>query len=276
MTKPQFFIDTADISYIESTWEKLYAVGVDPKSFLGITTNPNALSKVNCHTLNDLEILIGELTNLTSKIRGDFYGMVYVQVPNSNLIDAELERWCDWLDELDVNCNVGLKIPPYKHVLDLVTRLDVDSSFDLNVTGVSDAATALRCLSYPSVKCVSIIPGRMEEVGIDATKHLNVVAQRNNVLDQYVIAGSMRTVDGLKKSILGNTIPTIGARVFDSMTPNDYVEFNNFWQPIEIGGDYLSDIAMVDDRNVKLTADFFEQMDLLGQPLYEDFKRVCL
>ena len=272
---PKFFIDTADVDYIKRTWDKLLKNGVEPSSFLGVTTNPNALAKVECDDLEKLELLAYKLTKLTTDIRGDRSGVVYIQLPSSKATGVELFSWVHLLKRLgDGRTHIGMKVPPFKHILDQVTQLRLNEIVQINVTGVSDAATALRCLSYPSITYVSIIPGRMEEVGIDANQHLRLVNQRYGAFagSQFVIAGSMRTFDGLRRSVEAGMVPTIGARVFDSMTDEQYAEFNGLWTPMVVEADYATDLVTVDERNHELTTSFFEQMDGLGESLYKNFQ----
>lgn len=52
MSKFIFFIDTADAKYILEKW-KQYKNDVDPKRFLGITTNPNVFHKENLTSLTE-------------------------------------------------------------------------------------------------------------------------------------------------------------------------------------------------------------------------------
>lgn len=272
---PKFFIDTADVDYIKRTWDKLQKNGVEPSAFLGVTTNPNALAKVECDSLEKLELLAYKLTKLTTDIRGDRQGVVYIQLPSSKATGTELFAWVHLLKRLgDGRTHIGMKIPPYKHILDQVTQLRLNDTVQINVTGVSDAATALRCLSYPSVTYVSMIPGRMEEVGINADKQLRLVNQRYGAFDksQFIIAGSMRTFDGLRRSVEAGTVPTIGARVFDSMTDEQYAEFNGLWGPMVVDADYDKDLVTINDSNHNLSTSFFEQMDGLGEKLYTEFK----
>ena len=63
ITPPSFFFDTADTEAIKRIWEKLKK-NINQKSCLGITTNPSALTKVNCHTIKDLETLVKTITAL--------------------------------------------------------------------------------------------------------------------------------------------------------------------------------------------------------------------
>jgi transaldolase len=273
---PLFFFDTGDLDAIERTWEKL-SKNTPSSAIAGITTNPNALAKIDCKSLKELELLTYRLTRFLTQVREDKVGAVHVQLPVTFASEKEHLDWATYLLGLgDGRSHVAMKIPPFKHVLDRVRDHGLNQVVQINVTGVSDAATALRCFSYPEVTYVSIIPGRMEEVGIDAQTHLRFANQRNNAFTnktaQYVIAGSMRTVDGLQRSIDAGTIPTIGQRVWDAMSDDDYANFASWWRGVETdAGEYSNDIPLIDERNVKLTTDFFSQMDTLGEPLYNAF-----
>ena len=93
MSEPTFFFDTADTNYIRKTWDKL-GKHIDGESVIGITTNPSALAKVNCDTLNKFEKLVTELCELVHDIRGpSAFGLVYVQVPNSLMDPDEIIEW---------------------------------------------------------------------------------------------------------------------------------------------------------------------------------------
>ena len=69
-----------------------------------------------------------------------------------------------------------MKIPPYNEFLNISEELN--QKVLTNVTGVSDHATAMKCISY-GVNYVSIIPGRMEEVGIDAVSLMTYLFSSN-------------------------------------------------------------------------------------------------
>ena len=276
MRTPEFMIDTANLDDIERVWEKLNKAGVFATSVRGITTNPNALDKINCHTIREFETTIYKLTRFLTRI-GAKDATVHVQMPQSNMSTNELEMWIDYIKQLgDGRTGLTLKVSPYVPTL---TQLQVIQGFQLipiNVTGISDATTALRCLTYP-VAYVSIIPGRMEEVGIDAVSHLKILDQRFSLNDRIVggkiITGSMRTIDGLLRAIFLKTVPTIGTRVWDAMTDEQYKQFADSWWnlPSDLVPDYLADIPLIDQRNIDLTRQFFAQMDTLGKPLYDEF-----
>ena len=98
---------------------------------------------------------------------------------------------------------------------------ELKDKIDLNVTGTADCSTALMSLSY-GVRYVSIIPGRMEEKGIDAKNQIAYLNQRKKD-NSEIITGSMRTLDGLKWAFEYGTVPTIGTKVWDLILEKDYV-----------------------------------------------------
>ena len=69
---------------------------------------------------------------------------------------------------------VGMKIPPYQEILTNLEELN--KTVLTNVTGVSDHATALKCITC-DVNYVSIIPGRMDKVGIPALEPFSYLFQ---------------------------------------------------------------------------------------------------
>jgi hypothetical protein len=274
MSQPTFFFDTADTDYIRKIWDKLGKY-IDGSSVIGITTNPNALAKVNCDTLEKFETLVPQMTSLVGELRGEGpAGLVYVQVPNSTMKDEDVLRWATYVNEFNGNgAAIALKIPHFSYVLRLSGEPELQNLF-LNVTGVSDANTIIKALSYNNVFFASIIPGRMEEVGIDANAHLEYLANQQLQRHQNIIAGSMRTIEGLKNSIFYHTVPTIGSRVWDLIdAENRWEEFVSYWEntyevPEEPNADYT---PLVTDTNLDLSKQFFEQMDKLGESLHKEF-----
>ncbi len=270
-----FFFDTADTDYIRKVWDKLGKY-VDPSAVIGITTNPNALAKVNCDTLDKFEELVPRMTSLVKELRGEntTEGLVYVQVPNSTMNDEDILRWATYVNEFNGNgAAIALKIPHFSYVLRLSGEPELRNLY-LNVTGVSDANTIIKALSYHNVFFASIIPGRMEEVGIDANAHLKYLADQQLQRHQNIIAGSMRTIEGLKNSIFYHTVPTIGSRVWDLIdAENRWEEFASYWENTyevldEPSADYT---PVVTDTNLDLSKQFFDQMDKLGESLHTEF-----
>lgn len=274
MSQPTFFFDTADTEYIRKIWDKLGKY-IDGSSVIGITTNPNALAKVNCDTLEKFETLVPQMTSLVGELRGEGpAGLVYVQVPNSTMNDEDILRWAVYVNEFNGNgAAIALKIPHFSYVLRLSGEPELRNLF-LNVTGVSDANTIIKALSYQNVYFASIIPGRMEEVGIDANAHLKYLADQQLQRHQNIIAGSMRTIEGLKNSIFYHTVPTIGSRVWDLIDKeNRWEEFASYWETTyEVADVPSADYTpLITDTNLDLSKQFFEQMDKLGESLHTEF-----
>jgi hypothetical protein len=274
MSQPTFFFDTADTDYIRKIWDKLGKY-IDGSSVIGITTNPNALAKVNCDTLQKFETLVPQMTSLVGELRGEGpEGLVYVQVPNSTMKDEDILRWATYVNGFNGNgAAIGLKIPHFSYVLRLSGESELQNLF-LNVTGVSDANTIIKALSYHNVFFASIIPGRMEEVGIDANAHLEYLANQQLQRHQNIIAGSMRTIDGLKNSIFYHTVPTIGSRVWDLIDKeNRWEEFASYWETTyEVSEEPSADYTpLVTDTNLDLSKQFFQQMDDLGESMFLEF-----
>jgi len=274
MSQPTFFFDTADTDYIRKIWDKLGKY-IDGSSVIGITTNPNALAKVNCDTLEKFETLVPQMTSLVGELRGEGpEGLVYVQVPNSTMNDEDILRWATYVNEFNGNgAAIALKIPHFSYVLRLSGEPELRNLY-LNVTGVSDANTIIKALSYHNVFFASIIPGRMEEVGIDANAHLKYLADQQLQRHQNIIAGSMRTIEGLKNSIFYHTVPTIGSRVWDLIdAENRWEEFVSYWEnTYEVSEEPSADYTpAVTDTNLDLSKQFFDQMDKLGESLHTEF-----
>ena len=51
----KFFFDTADKNYIDNLWNKL-SISVNKEHVAGITTNPNAFSKINAENVTIMYI----------------------------------------------------------------------------------------------------------------------------------------------------------------------------------------------------------------------------
>ncbi len=270
-----FFFDTADTDYIRKVWDKL-GKHIDPSAVIGITTNPNALAKVNCDTLQKFEELVPRMCELVKELRGDTptEGLVYVQVPNSTMSYEDILRWAVYVNEFNGNgAAIALKIPHFSYVLRLSGEPELRNLY-LNVTGVSDANTIIKALSYQNVFFASIIPGRMEEVGINANQHLEYLANQQLQRHQNIIAGSMRTIEGLKNSIFYHTVPTIGSRVWDLIdAENRWEEFASYWEnTYEVSDEPSADYTpVVTDTNLDLSKQFFDQMDKLGESLHQEF-----
>jgi len=255
-----FFFDSADVNFIKETWSEISGV-VHKHHVRGVTTNPKAMYRVDCHSLAEWKVRALALCEVVTEIRGDSEGVVYVQFPNCSstpeaAIDfaKEVSTWGDGVTR------VGMKIPPYKAILQVVPELK--KLVETNVTGVADSGTALFAASY-GVKYVSIIPGRMDEVGIDSDAHLRQ-ATDSNLGDTEIIAGSMRTIDGLHRSVLLGTVPTIGGTVFGFIKEDVAAAFNPCAACSE-------ELPRTTEKNIDLSAAFFIEMNGLGEDAAKEF-----
>lgn len=262
----KFFFDTADTTYIRNTYERLKYY-IHPDEVLGVTTNPSALSKINCTTVKDVKSLIGDLTELLYNLRGDREGTIHIQIPNSDMTLGELNKFLERM-VLATNSKIQMviKVPPYRHILDFIQESRYTNIFRFNVTGIADVSTLFRCLLYPDVSYASIIPGRMEEVGLDATSHLSYSQHMGT--SGRVIAGSMRTAKGLWTSVEYGCLPTIGSKLFDVLTEEDLGKFRTTLE-LRPKEQYPNNIPYCTEVNKNLTKSFFEQMNELGTPLYK-------
>ena len=272
-----FFFDTADIDYINGVWQKTKEQ-VNATHVRGITTNPNAFHKLSMHSLSSWEQHLPRLCETVSNIRNDGEGVVYVQAPNSNMTGREVLDFAKYIHTRnDGNTKLALKIPPFLPILKFVDQ--INEYMEVNVTGVSDCSTALCCFSYP-VRYVSLIPGRMEEKGLDAKSHIDYTnqrkASRSSIFSskercQEIITGSMRTLEGLRWVSECGTVPTIGQRVWDLiMQDNNLSEFASFNSVQPTNWNKFS--PHVTDTSTQLSVDFFEQMDSCGKKCWEDYK----
>jgi len=267
-----FFFDTANVEYIKKVWESISPYS-SPTNIVGITTNPNAMHKEGLTSLKSWEDHLPKLCSLVSTLRGDDKGVVYVQMPSCDMSGEEAIAWAKHISKFtDGNTKLGLKIPPYHNILKLIPELG--NIMETNVTGVADAATALSCFSF-GPRYVSIIPGRMEEAGINAKEHLLLAQQRLHFTQSDIISGSMRTVEGLKMTVEAGTVPTIGSRVWDQLIDPEFnlEEFlENTGEVYNMGDEASTPLTVVvDERNHKLSKDFFTQMDELGSQVYKEW-----
>ena len=267
-----FFIDTANLEYIKDLKTKLNSV-VDFRLVRGITTNPNAFKKINKFKLSEWEVHLPKLCELVSEMRQDNDGIVYVQAPVSTMTLNEVLRFAEHIVKFnDGNTKIGLKIPPFKNILEGIP--EIEKIMTTNVTGIADAGTALfTSLFQPTY--ISVIPGRMEEVGVDAKKHVEYLMDAiDSCSISEIISGSMRTIEGLLWVSEMGTVPTIGERVWDliyeDMSILDKISFEKVDD--HFSKKYVSKFAPLNDqRNTDLSLAFFKQMDEYGAEAYRDF-----
>jgi transaldolase len=257
-----FYIDTANIDYINNLVNK---VDFDKERCLGITTNPNAMVKEGHKSLKSWLETIPKLASLVYDIRGDYHGQVHVQIPNCEMPLGEILEFIKMVKDIFPTeyADLAIKIPPYLSATQISCLRGL--AF-LNVTGLTDAGTCLGCL-FKGVDYVSIIPGRMEELYIDANAHLEYLCCSMDG-SKKVITGSMRTLQGLTNAIQYNTLPTIGTRVWDLIL--DQPEFMN--QEFDIYTGNRPYCPFGDEDTSSLSRNFFKQMNELGAEAYKDFK----
>ena len=309
--RKEFFLDTANEDELRRVWS--FVNKQSEVDCIGITTNPNALAKIECNTMAKFEKVLPKLVALTTEMRNGRPGViVHVQIPNSEMIDEEIMRWATWVSEFaDDVTSMAIKIPHQTRILRLTDLIKFRGVL-VNVTGIADWATLCKAFQYPDVKYASLIPGRMEEAGINANTHMEYIKQINRsdhlrrphaskfqigkpqspvaVLQesarQQVIAGSMRTIEGLHNAIARGTVPTIGMRVWSQLLKPSWKtgqhavsEFTKLWDEKHwsdsagVGGT-IADFAhapLITETNIQLSVDFFAQMDKLGEEMYKEF-----
>ena len=89
-----FFFDTADIDYIKKLWKR-FSKDIPSNLVAGITTNPNAFSKINLNNLSEWKLTTKNLCKLVTEIRNDGKGVVYVQIPYSRMKKKQINEWID-------------------------------------------------------------------------------------------------------------------------------------------------------------------------------------
>ena len=263
----EFFFDTADTKYIKNIWSK-FQYSVNPDSALGITTNPNAFFKINALKLDEWIDKTKELCELTAQIRNDESGLVFVQFPSSLGSISELNKFINIFHKDFYGSKIGFKIPPSEKFLIFASN---NRDIIWNVTGLSDAGTALKSLVY-GVDWISLIPGRMESVGINFEDNLSFIQNftLNFSESSRIITGSMRNIDGLVKCIQYGTVPTIGTTVFNLIDQEDKYKFvaESSNKKISLPSEMLC--PTINEINKKLSEDFFKQMDDCGRQTYKD------
>ncbi len=186
----EFMFDTADVAYIEKVWEQLKS-HVPGQMATGITTNPSALSKVDCFLLEEMESIVNNLCVLLTDIReGEPGGFVHVQVPYSRMLEGHLFDWIEYVKGLsDGITEIAVKVPHFNHTLNTLDVWQSNINIPINVTGISDWGTIVKALSYTPVRYASLIPGRMDEVGIDANETMMYLGGNHRDPYKRIIAG---------------------------------------------------------------------------------------
>jgi len=273
-----FFIDTADISQIQGVLDKCteHNISLNPYTFRGVTTNPNAMAKIDKYHFKDWIKHVDSINMFLSDYFGYMHSReIHVQVPNSQTLNKSDIFY--FIDAILLECesdyvNLGIKISPMYLKLVSDIRDEYEGRVKVNVTGLADAVNVFRALSY-GVDYASIIPGRMEERSVNANEHLELLATRGVAGTSEVITGSMRTLKGLYNAFKYNTVPTIGMRVWDQIFESDRTT-SKFAKEIVSVSNIISirENASVEIPStcIDLTREFFEQMDELGKQCTHD------
>lgn len=269
--KPEFFFDTADLDAIRETWGKLES-DLSQASVLGVTTNPNALDGVKANlSLTVMEDRVLSLAQLTTEIRDGDGGVINVQVPNSKMTFQEMQAWVDYAEKLgDGQTKIAIKLTPNNNGL-LVARTNRDVL--TNITGVADSATAIHCFDF-NPTYVSLIYGRIRDAGGNPEAEFGWTEKVRQIkrIRTRIIGGSLRDKETVQKSVEYNAIPTIGTKAWKRMFEEEGVtpeSFAAFWtnQPPTLP----TEVPSQTERQKLLSADFFAQMDNLGEPLRAEF-----
>ena len=264
----QFFLDTANTESLKRILEKIEKK-IDLKSVRGITTNPNAFNKIGITRLEGWLDHSLKLAKFVHEIRGDNDGEIHIQIPNSNLNHNQVTKYISLIKDMTKGyCKVGMKISPNVELLEKVDEFNL--KVKTNVTGLSDVSTALKCCTY-NVDYISIIPGRMEEVGVNAIETLSFLKQCK-LGQTRIITGSQRTVEQVIYCFNYDTIPTIGEKCWDNIFMG-----GNF-EKLLIGKEESIKVNMfgplITNENINLSVNFFKQMDELGLPAFSDLKEI--
>lgn len=275
-----YYIDTANVDDIEDIFAKLRGASADKYfiKFAGITTNPSAFAKIGATSHTDMFRVIEEIDKILSYIPVANIEL-HTQLPNTNM---PVDEAIDFIDNLrDIVCQSSLRIKVAPSLNSQYTQITQRDNF--NVTGLSSIQYCISALEMTGVEYASLIPGRMEERGIDSTPHLALwksLAHSYANRKKYVIAGSMRTVEGVLAASNARMLPTIGKKVWDLMDDsalNALMEsLGNFWKDVPNDSSISHFTKTCDvvsgDASAQLTEEFFTTMNSLGEPIYATWK----
>ena len=272
-----FYFDTANPIKIEEWWKKLKNI-INPANIIGVTTNPNALNKVEVTCLNVYIEVIYELFEILKIIKKNNDGIVYIQIPNSQCSLLEIEKFVGLIKSIfPKQFKIGLKIPPRIDILKFFQMPGKSSEFRdlyLNVTGITDSLTALQMLSY-DIKYISFLTGRLEESGVDAGSHISFV-NNSKLGNKKIIAGSMRTPAQLELVCGLNCVPTIGETLWNSLFEENKIDLlTKEYKTQEIENKDFSFLFSPYAGCNKVAKDFLNQMDTAGRNMHEVFKAIA-
>jgi transaldolase len=214
----KFFIDTADVSFIEQY--------VSTGLIDGVTTNPSNLSKQVANPGLHIEQLCALLPQ----------GMISVEVTEE---DPE-EVYTQAHAIASMHENILVKIPCHLKYYRIIKQL-VEDGIPLNITLVFSViqATAMAKLG---VTVVSPFVGRLEEINEDGIKLIEDIVDIYNyhVFDTLVLAASLRNKEQATKAIIaGADIITVTPELFVEMLQHPLTEkgmqkFKEDWSKLGI------------------------------------------
>ena len=183
----KFYIDTANVDDVDYALTKLLEHNPAMMSqFGGVTTNPNAFHKLGISTYSEMTAQLLRLDTAIHKWRYEIVMLsqfttsafdemeIHVQLPISTMTTTAAKMFIDDIRGLQLKSHIVFKFPPNLRLISEVREepLSDDLSWpvaiDINVTGLTSAYECLRVLNMARVKYASLIPGRMEEAGLDS------------------------------------------------------------------------------------------------------------
>jgi transaldolase len=253
-----FFFDTADAANLKRVWNDLKQ-DVTGSSIVGVTVNPAILARAGAHSLSEWLLAIKQVDEALTEIKGN-RGELHVQCPSSCAERDQVKRFLDLVFDLNLKSEVCLKIPPVSELL--------NQSFGvpINVTGLCEASTALKCALLGADYC-SILLGRMAEKGLDYFGQITFLT--GHLVETDIIAGAMRRVDQVEEAFLLGTVPTIGLKVWDLILKEKALDkLCNLSNEHFEAGDFATYFS---DKFTQLSLDFFTEMDKNGEQAFQDF-----
>lgn len=272
----KFYIDSAIPDDIEFVFQKVGASPLLTTNFGGITTNPNAMAKAGISTYAAMK---SHLETLDEILYGTTHGPeIHVQLPCSSMTPSAAEMFIDDILSIGLLSKIVFKFPPNLGLLADVSVQYRKTPLRLNITGLTSIYDCLLFHSFDMVEYSSLIPGRMHAAGIEYGPHLSLYTDltASAFMRGDVITGSMRTPTQVLEAAFARTLPTIGRKVWEEMSDHDLMKLHSALSggiKIEPMTNYRVVPIQTDQRHIKLTNDFFEQMDELGKPIFESFKQ---
>ncbi len=261
-----FFFDTADVESLKRVYNDVKN-DIPGSLIRGITCNPGIMAKAGKHTLKECLETLPKLCDILSNIAGGTKE-IHVQFPSSQGTSQDIEQFYELLDKLKLSCRIVIKVPPWRKLLQEITNLYSLSWCQINVTGLTESGTILKCSPYADY--CSIIPGRMLKNGLSYKKHLAFAVEHVDMC--YIIAGALydelQVADCMK---LGAKC-TIGLKTWDLIINEKKLDFLLGLEYKEIEApEFIPEVTAI---HTNLSRAFFEEMDEFGEQAFQDFKNL--